>query len=812
VSWKYMIIDEGHRMKNHHCKLTQILNTYYVAPHRLLLTGTPLQNKLPELWALLNFLLPSIFKSCNTFEQWFNAPFATTGEKVELNKEEALLIIRRLHRVLRPFLLRRLKKDVESQLPDKVEYVIKCDMSSLQKALYNSMQKKGVLLVDEGKGGKTGAKTLMNTIMQLRKICNHPFMYQEIEEKISEHLGFPNAIINGPEIYRASGKFELLDRILPKLKARNHRVLLFCQMTSLMTIMEDFFHYRGFKYLRLDGTTKSDERGELLLQFNKDDAEVFIFLLSTRAGGLGLNLQKADTVIIFDSDWNPHQDLQAQDRAHRIGQKNEVLVLRLTTVNTVEEKILAAARYKLNVDEKVIQAGMFDAKSTSSERKQFLQSIIMQENDEVKEEDEVPDDETINQMLARSEEEYELFQVMDCERGEIEKNLPPRLIQENELPRWLIKNDQELDETLNPDMSLDAFSSLNLSGRGTRMRKDVDYADSLTEREWLKAVEDGNLEEIEERKRKRRRNRYTGTSSTQNSGQMVENCEFDDTNNRDNDSRSENRSRRSRQTAALASSSFSVDTFHHSHSRGRRRRHQSNSENRENTSMNISTADSVSAKVAQKMQTLISIVLQYRDCDGRILSTPFVKLPTRKELKDYYAIIKQPIDFQKIKQRLKNSYYKTVDELHKDVDLLCTNAQEYNIEGSMIYEDSLVLQSVFRSARERLDSIEKEAALKKASNMSSHNVTGQRDADENKNKSNHDDRNIVDKPNATCDDSDNSMSESAEPSKSKYRRTSTSNANLLSSANSVPPDTSSQDVHALNPSVPSSQVTRGNNQ
>jgi SWI/SNF-related matrix-associated actin-dependent regulator of chromatin subfamily A protein 2/4 len=120
IKWRYMIIDEGHRMKNHHCKLTQVLNTYYIAPHRLLLTGTPLQNKLPELWALLNFLLPSIFKSCTTFEQWFNAPFATTCEKVELNSEETLLIIRRLHKVLRPFLLRRLKKEVESQLPDKV--------------------------------------------------------------------------------------------------------------------------------------------------------------------------------------------------------------------------------------------------------------------------------------------------------------------------------------------------------------------------------------------------------------------------------------------------------------------------------------------------------------------------------------------------------------------------------------------------------------------------------------------------------------------------------------------------------------------
>lgn len=153
IRWKWMIVDEGHRMKNHHCKLTQVLNTHYVAPRRLLLTGTPLQNKLPELWALLNFLLPTIFKSCSTFEQWFNAPFAMTGERVDcyicrfkwqfytlhcslmmflsvtdligvcqvdLNEEETILIIRRLHKVLRPFLLRRLKKEVESQLPEKV--------------------------------------------------------------------------------------------------------------------------------------------------------------------------------------------------------------------------------------------------------------------------------------------------------------------------------------------------------------------------------------------------------------------------------------------------------------------------------------------------------------------------------------------------------------------------------------------------------------------------------------------------------------------------------------------------------------------
>ncbi len=490
------------------------MNTYYIAHHRLLLTGTPLQNKLPELWALLNFLLPSIFKSCTTFEQWFNAPFATTGEKVELNQEETLLIIRRLHKVLRPFLLRRLKKEVESQLPDKVEYIIRCDMSALQRVIYHHMKQSGVLLtdnsdaIDDGKGGAksaAGAKALMNTIMQLRKICNHPFIFQDIEEKLSKHLNYSNGIINGPDIYRASGKFELLDRILPKFKSTGHRVLMFCQMTALMTVMEDYLVYRNYKYLRLDGMTKADERGELLKIFNDKDSEYFLFLLSTRAGGLGLNLQVADTVIIFDSDWNPHQDLQAQDRAHRIGQKNEVRVLRLMTVNTVEEKILAAARYKLNVDSKVIQAGKFDGKTTGQERKEILHTILKQDNESTEEEADVPDDETLNQMIARSEDEFELFQRMDIERRRAESRetlRKPRLMEESELPSWLLASDAELER-----MRLVQEEDLDAYGRGTRVRKDVDYADGLTEREFLQAVEAGNLDEACESKKRRRASR-----------------------------------------------------------------------------------------------------------------------------------------------------------------------------------------------------------------------------------------------------------------------------------------------------------------
>uniref|UniRef100_A0A8C1K8G6 SWI/SNF related, matrix associated, actin dependent regulator of chromatin, subfamily a, member 2 n=1 Tax=Cyprinus carpio TaxID=7962 RepID=A0A8C1K8G6_CYPCA len=649
IRWKYMIVDEGHRMKNHHCKLTQVLNTHYVAPRRLLLTGTPLQNKLPELWALLNFLLPTIFKSCSTFEQWFNAPFAMTGERVDLNEEETILIIRRLHKVLRPFLLRRLKKEVESQLPEKVEYVIKCDMSAIQKVLYRHMQGKGILLTDgseKDKKGKGGAKTLMNTIMQLKKICNHPYMFQHIEESFAEHLGFPNGIISGPDLYRASGKFELLDRILPKLKATNHRVLLFCQMTSLMTIMEDYFAYRNFLYLRLDGTTKSEDRAMLLKKFNDEGSQYFIFLLSTRAGGLGLNLQAADTVVIFDSDWNPHQDLQAQDRAHRIGQQNEVRVLRLCTVNSVEEKILAAAKYKLNVDQKVIQAGMFDQKSSSHERRAFLQAILEHE-EQNEEEDEVPDDETLNQMIARNEDEFELFMRMDLDRRREDARNPkrkPRLMEEDELPSWILKDDAEVERLTCEEEEEKIF------GRGSRHRRDVDYSDALTEKQWLRAIEDGNLEEIEEEIRLKRRKRRRHV---------------------DKDMRREDADKAKKRRGRPPAEKLSPNP----------------------------------PKLTKQMNAIVDTVINYRDCNlikCRQLSEVFVQLPSRKELPEYYELITKPVDFKKIKERVRNHKYRSVSDLEKDVMLLCHNAQTYNLEGSQIYEDSIVLQSVFKSARQKI--------------------------------------------------------------------------------------------------------------
>ncbi|CEI93981.1 Putative SNF2-family ATP dependent chromatin remodeling factor snf21 [Rhizopus microsporus] len=491
IKWKYMIIDEGHRMKNTQSKLTMVLRQYYTSNYRLILTGTPLQNNLPELWALLNFILPKIFNSVKSFEEWFNTPFNNQGvqDKVELNEEEQLLIIKRLHKVLRPFLLRRLKKDVESELPDKVETVIKCKLSALQAKLYTQMKKYGILFgSNSSNGSKTSIKGLNNTIMQLRKICNHPFVFEEVERVVNPYK------VSNELLYRVSGKFDLLDRILPKLRATGHRVLVFFQMTQIMDIMEDFCIYRGYRHLRLDGSTKADDRSNMLKLFNAPNSPYFIFLLSTRAGGLGLNLQTADTVIIFDSDWNPHQDLQAQDRAHRIGQTKEVRIFRLITEDSVEENILARAQYKLDIDGKVIQAGKFDHRSTEEDREAFLRSLLEDKSNARDEEqsDEL-DDEELNTILKRSDQEYAIFTKIDLERqrtdledwkrkyGENSGKKPERLIQEWELPE-IYRNDAMLD-------MYEADPLDSVFGRGQRVKETVVYSDSMTDRQWLRQIE-----------------------------------------------------------------------------------------------------------------------------------------------------------------------------------------------------------------------------------------------------------------------------------------------------------------------------------
>lgn len=680
VKWLHMIVDEGHRMKNSNSKLSSTITQYYTTRYRLILTGTPLQNNLPELWALLNFVLPNIFKSVKSFDEWFNTPFANTGgqDKMELNEEEQLLIIRRLHKVLRPFLLRRLKKDVEKDLPDKQERVIKCNFSALQAKLYKQLVSHNRLLVSDGKGGKTGMKGLSNMLMQLRKLCNHPFVFEEVEDQMN-----PSRSTNDL-LWRVAGKFELLDRILPKFQATGHRVLMFFQMTQIMNIMEDFLRLRGITYLRLDGSTKADDRSELLKQFNAPGSPYFCFLLSTRAGGLGLNLQTADTVVLYDSDWNPHQDLQAQDRAHRIGQKNEVRILRLITSNSVEEKILERANFKLDMDGKVIQAGKFDNKSTNEEREAMLRIMLESaEAAETLEQDEM-DDEDLNMIMMRTEEELEIFQKLDEERNRTSKYGPgrkfPRLLGENELPDIYMNDDNPIVEEIEENY-----------GRGARERTRVRYDDGLTEEQWLEAV-DNDEDTIEAAIARKEAKVARRAANKEKRLKHIDGLSGSPIGSRDTSETpppAKKRGRKPKVVEKRKADEASLD----GDSVGPRKR------GRQAATKVLETLSSDERSKLQKIlnnvyDVLLDLEVESDDPDtlNRGVIDPFLELPPRAEYPDYYEYIKEPICMNTIKRKINKKEYQGLREFWQDIKLLCNNCRTYNEDTSLLYQDANMIE------------------------------------------------------------------------------------------------------------------------
>ena len=367
ISWKYMIIDEGHRLKNLNCRLIRELKTYK-SDNRLLLTGTPLQNNLTELWSLLNFLLPDIFTDVADFLGWFDLDLDLDREHGQDHEPEALdskgiaaailqdertEMISKLHAILKPLLLRRLKVDVEKDLPRKREYILSASLSPLQWEYYQLVLQGKARQLVYGSGERTDdppllllnrnhrmgkkkrvnylipdeddiefveerdksrmnessdskpvhhsrscAQGLQNRIMQLRKVCNHPFLFLYPTRPNDPTM----ELLVDEQIVQCSGKMRLLDQLLGSLRQRGHKVLIFSQMSRMLDILESFLDLRGIEHCRIDGSVSQSDRQEQMDRFNSQPS-VGVFLLSTRAGGLGLNLVSADTVIFYDSDW-----------------------------------------------------------------------------------------------------------------------------------------------------------------------------------------------------------------------------------------------------------------------------------------------------------------------------------------------------------------------------------------------------------------------------------------------------------------------------------------------------------------------------
>ncbi|CAH0475327.1 unnamed protein product [Peronospora belbahrii] len=337
IHWRCLVVDEAHRLKNQSSRLVEQMRSLR-RDHCVLLTGTPLQNKTEELWALLNFLDGKSFPSVTDF-------LAKFGDLHEAQQ------VADLHKMLKPYLLRRVKEDVEKSLPPKEETIVEVELTPVQKQWYRAIYEKNTAFLNRG-GNPRNVPNLMNVMMELRKCCNHPYLNNGVEEILNE--GLTTDAQRHEMMVKCCGKMVLIDKLLPRLNDGGHKVLIFSQMVRVLDIIEDYLRYCGHLYERLDGNIRGNDRQAAVDRFVKPEYKRFVMLLSTKAGGLGLNLTAADTVIIFDSDWNPQNDLQAQARAHRIGQTHSVKIYRLITRKTYEMHMFHKASLKLGLDKAVL--------------------------------------------------------------------------------------------------------------------------------------------------------------------------------------------------------------------------------------------------------------------------------------------------------------------------------------------------------------------------------------------------------------------------------------------------------------------------
>lgn len=334
--WSVMVVDESQRLKNDESQLFKAL-TQFCKDLTVLLTGTPLQNNLKELFNIMHFIRPDSFN--NTQAEDYQ----------DMTREQ----IEKLHNRLRPYFLRRTKEEILKTLPPKHEILVPLSMTPLQKQVYKSCLARDIGSI-LGATNYKRSKGLFSIFMNLRKTLNHPYLIDGVETPQSTPETTQRAMIDACE------KLKVFHLMLPKLRAQGHRVLVFSTMTRALDVIDDYLTYEGIEFARLDGSDSERERVRRIDAFNAPNSKLDVFLLSTRAGGVGINLATADTVIIWDSDFNPYADLQAIGRAHRIGQTKMVLIYRFMTRLSVEERILQLSKKKMALEHVVVEKMLAD--------------------------------------------------------------------------------------------------------------------------------------------------------------------------------------------------------------------------------------------------------------------------------------------------------------------------------------------------------------------------------------------------------------------------------------------------------------------
>lgn len=423
------------------------------------------------------------------------------NEFADLSKEDQ---VKKLHDLLGPHLLRRLKADVLKGIPAKSEFIVRVDLASMQKKYYKYILTRNFEALNaKGSGHQV---SLVNIMMDLKKCCNHPYLFPGAAVEAPK---LPNGLYEINALTKACGKLILLQKMLRKLYEQGHRVLIFSQMTKMLDILEDFLEGEGYKYERIDGGITGSLRQEAIDRFNAPGAQQFCFLLSTRAGGLGINLATADTVVIYDSDWNPHNDIQAFSRAHRIGQSNKVMIYRFVTRASVEERITQVAKKKMMLTHLVVRPGMGSRSAAMS--KQELDDILRFGTEDLFKDEEGAEDSTIHyddkaieELLDRTKEGIEQkelwaneylssfkvasYVTKDAEDEEPETEILKQDIESADPAYWekLLRHHYEQQQE-------DLARTL---GKGKRLRKQVNYNDAMggsqEDQNWQENVSDYN--------------------------------------------------------------------------------------------------------------------------------------------------------------------------------------------------------------------------------------------------------------------------------------------------------------------------------